>query len=265
MKAPSKILGRLLAVLADDEHQRKELEMLMRTDSSLSANVLKVANSAQFRGGNVVDIGAAMTRLGENEISRIAIRASAACMKVESVDGYGMHGGGLWANGMYSAVAAELLSKRCKKVDGGVAYTAGLLVDVGKRVLGPELENYMDEAFAANPGHSFVDVELALLGCSHADIGAALAAKWGLPESLQNAIRWHHQPLQADADQPLVWVCHVADFLAMNLGGGGSAEGLAYKLEDGWREYIDISKQELVSLLPEVQSIASEVLDEIAA
>ncbi|MBL4635183.1 MAG: HDOD domain-containing protein, partial [Kofleriaceae bacterium] len=74
VKAPSKILGRLLAVLADDEHQRKELEMLMRTDSSLTANVLKVANSAQFRGGNVVDIGAAMTRLGENEISRIAIR-----------------------------------------------------------------------------------------------------------------------------------------------------------------------------------------------
>ena len=68
VKAPSKILGRLLAVLADDDHQRKELELLMRTDSSLSANVLKVANSSQFRGGNVVDIGSAMTRLGENQL-----------------------------------------------------------------------------------------------------------------------------------------------------------------------------------------------------
>lgn len=265
LSAPSKVLGRLLLVLGDEGHRRVDVESLMRSDGTLSAKVLRVANSSKFRGREVADIGSAMMRLGEDELSRIAIRASAACMKVESVDGYGMHDGGLWSHGMRCAVAAELLADHCKGVDGGVAYTAGLLLDVGKRVLGVELQDLIEIAFSENEGiRTFDEVEQALLGCTHAEISGALAAEWELPLSLENALRWHHRPQECPDKSPLVWVCHVADFLAMNLGGGGSVEGLAYRLEDGWQNCIDLEEEELIALLPIVQDLAAAVLDEAA-
>ena len=166
---------------------------------------------------------------------------------------------------MHCAVAAELLAEYCKGVDGGVAYTAGLLLDVGKRVLGVELQDQIEIAFSENSGiRTFDEIEQALLGCTHAEVSGALAAEWELPLSLENALRWHHRPQECPDNSPLVWVCHVADFLAMNLGGGGSVEGLAYRLEEDWQNFIELGEEELIGLLPKIQDLAAVVLDEAA-
>ncbi len=258
---PSQVLGKLLVVLGDEGHQRTEVEKVMKSDATLTAEILRQANSSQFRGREVSDIGRALLRLGEDQLSRIAIRASAACMKVEEVEGYGMHGGGLWLNSLRSAIAAEMLAERTVGVDTGVAYTAGLLLDVGKRILGRELEAQLEAAMESSEGKSFVEVERTLLGCDHAELGSKMARKWKLPESLCCALRWHHQPTEAKEHVALTWVCHIADFVALNLGGGGSVEGMGYVLEPGWQQHIEISEKELIGMVTTVYDEAEKIMN----
>ncbi len=262
--APSPVLGPLLAMLQDDSHRRSDLETLMRLDPCLTAKILGGARTPMYGSREISDIGSALTRLGENELSKVVIRASARCMKVSEVAGYGMHDSGLWLHGLRTAIGADLLAQHCNSVAPQVAYTAGLLLDVGKRVLGTQLEGREAEAFTT-PGANFVDIERELFGYCHGEIGSRMVSRWKLPNTLREAIRWHHTPKEATEHHALVWVCHVADFLALNLGGGGSIEGLGYRFETGWKEYIDISESQILSLLPSVQSQADAIIDALPA
>ena len=262
--APSPAIGHILDLIGKNNYQRSDLESVIRSDGLLTSEVLRIANSTNYRGQNVNDIGLALMRLGEKELFRIAVRASATCMQVEEVDGYGMPGGGLWLNGLRIAVAAEILANYCPGVEQGVAYTAGLLLDVGKRILGVGLQPCIEEALEASQTANFDEVERSLLGCTHAEIGARLMVRWKLPSSLSSALRWHHTPVAAESHEALVWVCHVADFLALNLGGGGgSVEGFGYTLEMGWQSHLQISEVEMLSFLPiihdEVERIQASV------
>lgn len=259
--APSAVVARLLRILAEPEHSRLDVEKVLRTDAAFAGEILSRANSAWYFRRTVPDLASALGLLGERELSRIAIRAGARCMQVPSVAGYGMEHGGLWLQGLRSAVATELLATKTGLADPGVAYTAGLLLDVGKRILGHELAEEIEDAIIAseNDGESFTEIERSLLGCDHAEVGAALVKSWSLPDELVVAIRWHHDPEQAE-DSALAWLCHVGDFLAMSLSGSGSVEGMAYQLSEKWGQVMKISEEELLGLLPLIAERAEEAL-----
>jgi HD-like signal output (HDOD) protein len=64
------------------------------------------------------------------------------------------------------------------------------------------------EAVAA--GSVSLEAERAILGITHAEVGAMVAAQWNFPELLGNAIRDHHDPACADF---LTSVIQLADLL----------------------------------------------------
>ena len=258
--APPLVVATLLRLLADPNHSRNDVERVLRTDASFAGDVLSHANSSWYSSRQVPDLSAALSLLGESELSRIAMRASARCMQVPEVEGYGMVNGGLWLQSLRTAVAAEMLATRTGLADPGVAYTAGLLLDVGKRILGRELAMDLSGAIEASEGDEqcFTEVERSLLGCDHAEVGAALAKTWSLPDELARAIRWHHTP--RDGDSSLTWICHVSDFLVMNLSGSGSVEGTAYVLDEDWKNVMSVGEDELLGMLPVIAELAEKVL-----
>ncbi|MCP4446232.1 MAG: HDOD domain-containing protein [Myxococcales bacterium] len=262
--APSKVVAALLEILGEVEHTRIDVENVLRTDATFAAEVLRLANSARYSRRSVSDLGAALMLLGEQELSRIAVRAGARCMKVPEVEGYGMADGGLWLQSLRTAVATELLATNTGLAEPGVAYTAGILLDVGKRLLGPELEEELEDAIDAsdNDNESFIDVERSLLGCDHAEVGAVLVKSWSLPDELVEAVRWHHAPERAEEAGALVWLCHLGDFLSSSLSGAGSVEGTAYRLNEGWSQVVSIAEDELIGLLPTIAERAEEALGE---
>jgi hypothetical protein len=96
-------------------------------------------------------------------------------------------------------------------------FTAALTHDIGKVVLGsfPEIDAYGIIALALRDRISFEEAERTILGIDHAEVGAFLAEHWGLPGSIVDAVRLHHQP-ELSLEHPLIVnLVHVADVVCL--------------------------------------------------
>jgi HD-like signal output (HDOD) protein len=62
--------------------------------------------------------------------------------------------------------------------------------------------------------------EMDQYGYSHAQVGAIMAKRWGLPREIANAIYYHHQPGEAGEFAFIARIIDVADQLANKAGWG---------------------------------------------
>src|SRR5439155_6584428 len=117
-----------------------------------------------------------------------------------------------------NALAAGLLAR----ISGGVAkdraYTAGLLQDIGEVVLDRVLvrEALLVRA-AIEHGASRLEAERSVLGLDHAEVGARLCERWGFPEVLVDAVRFHHEPESSRCDPLLTCFVHLGEQVTMKL------------------------------------------------
>ena len=121
------------------------------------------------------------------------------------------------------------------------AFTAGLLHDVGKLILAAnfpwEYRSIVEKA--AREQMPAWEVESTVIGSTHADIGAYLMGIWGLPESIVEAIAFHHAPEGAPLKDltPLSWVCFANRFAHGSVQGPGEGQTEAWlKICDGIEE-----------------------------
>lgn len=256
---PSMIAFELLKVIEDENHSLKEVVALVETDASLTTEVLKVANSATYyRGQPVTTIKHAVLLLGEMMVVGVAICASSSIVFNSPLEGYDSGEGEMWEHSLRTAIAARELSRYAtKNVSPGLAFTAGLLHDIGKSVISEFLvgsTGEMTEACHHGDVVDFLEAEHKLLGTDHAKVGYALAQHWGLPRQLCVAIRNHHMPSQAEAkDRPLVFVVHLADLVSMIGGCGTGSDTLAYRVDNDYEQYVKLEKNELDIVLLKIQ------------
>ena len=107
---------------------------------------------------------------------------------------------GLWRHSFMTATAAERVIKASSpgKLDVSVAFTAGLLHDVGKLVMAPALtaETYAAiQTHVSEEGLRRFEAEREVVGTDHAEVGACLLHVWRLPERLIEAVANHHRPV----------------------------------------------------------------------
>jgi HD-like signal output (HDOD) protein len=91
----------------------------------------------------------------------------------------------------------------------------GLLHDVGKLILASSwTKEYADVLAAGGDGTSSFETEQEVFGATHADIGAYLLWLWGLPDTICNAVAFHHKPAEcSDKTFTAAGAIHVADVL----------------------------------------------------
>jgi putative nucleotidyltransferase with HDIG domain len=99
----------------------------------------------------------------------------------------------LWRHSVISAVAAGAIAKRVDEPQA-VAFTAGLLHDIGKLILASvEDSHYAELVRLHGVCHLKLDrAEQEVFGVEHAALGAELLARWGLPDTIVAAVRHHH-------------------------------------------------------------------------
>lgn len=256
---PSMIAFQLLKVIEDENHSLKDVVRLVETDASLTTEVLKVANSATYyRGQPVTTINRAVLLLGEMMVVGVAICASSSIVFHSPLDGYDSPKGEMWEHSLRTAIAAREISKYARKnVSPGLAFTAGLLHDIGKSIISEFLVGSTEEmTLACEEGqvNDFLEAEQKLLGTDHAKVGYELAQQWGLPQPLSLAIRYHHTPdAVEDKLKFLVYTVHLAEIVAMMGGNGTGSDSLAYRVDDGYENYIKLDKAEMAVLLLKVQ------------
>lgn len=228
--AASKVIG----LLQDPEVEINELMKTIEYDPGLTSNVLRLANSAYFAGPRTIStLREAIMRLGTNRIFQLVITSAIVPLARQPVKGYDIAAGKLLEHSIAVAIGGEELASQLGLRPPAHTFTAGLLHDLGKIVLGTFLA--IDAApilkLAYEEQLSFEVAETRVLGIDHAEAGAVLLETWNLPMGLVDAVRFHHRPEEI-GERPegtlVVDLVHVADNLALESGVGTGIDGLNY-------------------------------------
>lgn len=196
------------------------LAEVISRDQTLTARILRIANSAFFqRLCEIKTVKHASTVLGNRKIRGIVIAASLGGILYRSPQGRR-----LWQHALGVGLAArELAARLSTTVDAEEAFVAGLLHDIGKGLFDyqhPELFVQAASLASADTDLSTIDAERQILGIDHVEVGEQVAEAWNLPESIANAIRFHHDPSASNTHPQLCAVICLADRSCLRMGIG---------------------------------------------
>ncbi len=213
---------RLLAMLEDPDAPVDELVAVIEKDPGLTANVLKLCNSAYYGlRREVGSVREALVRLGNQTVVTLAFAASMGRLLQVPVTAYRLPRGQLWRHALaVGLLAARLVPPESDAVARNRAFTAGLVHDLGKLLLDRPLRQRLEQLPAGLDSRRLCQAERELLGFDHAQAGAALAESWNFPVELAATIAQHH------TDPPVsqaAAVVAVADQLASRQGYDGGA------------------------------------------
>jgi putative nucleotidyltransferase with HDIG domain len=213
------VLNRILELINNDNSNVRELESLIKRDQSLSCRVLAAANSAYYGTTQKVEtVGRAVVVLGFQKVREFCLGAGLMGLLGRSMSLDEDEAEAMWKHSLATAEAASSVARRSGIVDPELAFTAGLLHDLGKVVLAV----YLTETYGPLKGRTWRDAEM-VLDLDHQDLGLALAEQWGLPPSLAECMARHHCPDPSLTYAELVAAIHVADCLAGLLDKTGPA------------------------------------------
>lgn len=204
-------------------------------DQSLTARVLRLANSAYYGlSRKVRDPQEAVVVLGMRCVRSLAVIASTYPFLNRPLKGYEVSPEWLWEHSFATGVGAQQIASRHNSASPELAFTAGLLHNIGKVALSVWLENKVVgmKEIAEKGNIGFDQLERQLFGHDHAEIGGFLAESWNLPRPICEAIGFHHRPSMAGEHQNVTDCVHIADKMAMELGFGYSGEWPCYEFDE---------------------------------
>ena len=207
---------KVIRMIHRDDYTMKEIGSEIRQDQVISGRVLNLCNSTVMGLKTVVDsIDRALILVGEKRLLKLVVTASVKSLFPQSSQGYSLCKGGIFQHAIGTALIAQELAVFTKKAAPDIAYTAGLLHDIGKIPL--------DQVMAANAPFFYrythekegdlCVAEKLKFGIDHTEAGMRLGKLWTLPNNLINVIANHHNPETATEDEELVTTVYLADLL----------------------------------------------------
>ena len=194
----------------------------VKFDPVLTANLIQAANQVHEPGSApIATLEEAIERVGLHRLVDMAVGSSLRRTLPTRLPGYGISAGKFWIHCIAVATIAEAIAQRIELPSVDMAFTAGLVHDIGQLAIGDFFAENMPESDWWTFGTP--DDERALLSCNHCDIGKVVAEKWNLPPAVIDPCRWHHELAKApmNIDKGLNAVIHAADALAYTLGFKG--------------------------------------------
>jgi len=222
----------LVNKINDPEISIQDLVASIELDAALTANVLKWANSPAF--GGIHEIGTirdAAVRLGLQQMRQLITASLALPIISQAVPGYDLNAGRLLERSTVVAMGSIEIAKFLEIRIPEYTFTAGLLHDVGKIILGRFVGtacNMLIEE-AQKDGIPFNKAEQNVLGIDHAEAGALLLSSWNFPATIVDVVRWHHEPdlYEGDYHTPLD-IVHITELAATCCGLGVGIDGVNY-------------------------------------
>jgi len=246
---------RVIALTKNPATSASELENVIAQDPALTAGMLRQANSAYYGyARRISSLQEAIVLLGFQATQGLAMASAVAPLLKIQLVGYEIEQDGLWKHSMITAMAAKTLCKRLNLPYGDIAFTAGLLHDIGKLVIAiyvQEVGAYLMEKVAVAK-LSYVELEEKIIGYNHATVGGFLAKGWNLPEDLVAAISYHHAPSNAKIYEELASVIHVANGLASLLGVGGGVDSFLNPIQQETLDRLSLKESDLELIMSDL-------------
>lgn len=167
-------------------------------DPGLTARILRAANSPLFAmERRIMSLPAAVITLGNKTIHALAVVSTvtdAFDEKIRRTEA----GRQLWQHLVATGLVVRELSRILGMRGLDEAFLCGLLHDIGKLLMMRHNEKLYAQIQEIPPEAQSLESEKELFGYNHAQIGALIAKRWGLPEEIGFAIYSHHQPSEAN-------------------------------------------------------------------
>lgn len=194
LPAPPEAALRVMEACGDEEVDNRHIGSLVETDPALTAELLRMVNSAWFGFAREVrSVSRAISIIGHKTLRNLVL-----CIAIrDSVNDEQVHGLDLapfWSAALYRAVAARLLGESAG-LPGDECFTLGMVQDLGLLALvraRPAQAGAWDELLAADPDERHA-LEGRVFGLTHDDVGWVLANAWHLPADLAATIGEHHR------------------------------------------------------------------------
>ena len=189
-----RIFTRLQVMLTHKNVTPKKICEVIEADAAITAKVMQLANCALFHNGERVrNIEQAVVRLGFLGVRNLVLstevlsgwnRKARSSVDLDSMQAHVLR--------VARVVAALTAGTACRDE----AVLAAFLHDIGYWVLAQERPVELDRASALAVSEDIAvhEAERRVLGTCHAEIGAYLLGLWGMPNTLVEAIAYHHTP-----------------------------------------------------------------------
>lgn len=249
------VVQELISNFDNPELDSHHLAQKIGQDQALAARVLRVANSA-FYGlpRQVGSIQEAVVVLGFSTVRSLVLSAGIIGAFSTASPG-GVDRNQYWQRSLSTAILARAVAK-CLRQDTEMAFSAGLLHDIGIMVL----DVCDHERFAAlwqstQAGENgLIEAERAALGFDHAELGAEVARRWKFPPAIEEAIRYHYQP-EHSPFQMLTGIVQVAALLE-RFGAEEASGGECFtRIPEALRDALRLDRERLEKCLPRPEQV----------
>lgn len=225
------IVVKLLNASRDPDINTRDLVDLIRLDQSLTTKVLRLCNSSYYGlPRKVKSINEALVYIGTDTLVNFVLAGCLSSYYQSAQAGYGLESGELWRHSVGCAIASQRIACIRDHTHSSLAFTAGLLHDIGKTVFDSAVVGSGEAIRRTVEAEriSFEEAEKVVLGFSQTEAGAALGRHWNLPGPLVEAIEHHTCPDQSRDHLELVSQVHMGNILSISFGIGVGNDGLAY-------------------------------------
>lgn len=246
------VVHKVLFMAEDPDSQMNDLVDIVEVDPAITANLLKMCNSAHMGLPQKVDsVDRALALIGMQGVVELVLAQNLGANFQKAQKGYLLEKGELWKQSLATAMVAKALAQRQQLKNLPGVYTAALLKDIGKVVLNEFVSGHFQKMkrLVENKGLSFIEAEKQCVGMDHAELGGIIAKRWNFSSHLIYMIENHHLSDPNARRDPSTSSIYLADMVAMMAGSCIGVDRLAYPVyEEIFRDYF-LAKEELKSFM----------------
>jgi HD-like signal output (HDOD) protein len=210
------VVTEVCRLVNDPNANAGSVNAIMVKDAAMAAKILRMVNSVYYGLKEPVrDLEAATRILGFKTIRSIALSISVINAFQQRNANFNMKA--FWTHASVSACLCRLIAAKAKVCDPELAFTIGLLKDIGKLIL---VENAADEvraiiAVAREYRLSFHKATHEVLDTNDAEIGGWLSERWQMEPAIIETVRTQYDLALAKDPQggKMIAMCLFAEYL----------------------------------------------------
>ena len=250
---------KLLRLTNDENTSIADLSLIIETEPTLTAKILRNVNSAAFAlTRKITSIKRAVNIVGFSAIRQLALNQLFYKKLIKHQVKREFNQLFFWQHCLFVASLSRAIATALNHSDPDLIYTAGLMHDIGKIVLESHGKvNYSDFITACkNDNQATLLAEHDFFGINHAELGYIFCQQWDIPEQI-SAVVYHHHKMPEDNSSTAIYaqdiaIVSFANYIAWMQGIGSTNENFLPELDSKVSANLNIVDLDLELLLKQV-------------
>ncbi|MCG6200043.1 HDOD domain-containing protein [Psychromonas antarctica] len=251
------LLLELMESFSQEGARVEDIAKKIGMDQSISAKVIRMANSAAYRRGNEVEsIERAVIRLGFNQVRSIVVATSLSNVFPDTP---GFDKNKFWKDTFTTASIAKALAKHAN-INEETAFTCAMMHNIGElllQILKPEECSLI--MMAIETGEPRLSAQRETFGFDYSQIGAELARRWNFSKVFYDAIEQQLDPLSYETPSKEAILIRLSVFASFAWAAGLPAKMIVARFPSTLTDYLNLNKEGLVDEFDEMIEAGQEL------